>query len=533
VASADVIVIGAGIVGLSAARALASAGARVLVVERQRVGAEASGAAAGMLAPQVEAEEGSPLLDLALRARDHLVGLVPDLEKETGIGVELSAQGVLEIALGDEEERQADDRLRWQKARGLAVERLTARELRDAEPNLTGAARGALFFPRDRSVDNVRLTRALAASAVARGATLLTGRPVTGLLLSADGAVTGVQAGTEAFEAPVVINAAGAWAGLLPADPRPIAVEPVRGLIVAFELAPPLLRHVVYGGGGYLVPRADGRVLAGSTMERAGFDKSVTAASLRTVLDSALRIAPALADVRIAGAWAGLRPGTPDGLPIIGAGAARGLFHAAGLFRNGILMGPLVGEIVAALARGRPAAVDLAPFAPDRLAAAGAQARANPPASYSVPAGGPMPDDKPEEKDETGPAVRPDKEKIAEALRAKVTARLAPMLADPKGRLKMTVALRVLSIVNREIGKGEPRLESDWTTLKAAVAGQEGADELVSSLQTAVRTYADELEKRIASGEMEEKQAREAAVKVVQAALLKKLGLLPAQAIES
>ena len=144
-----------------------------------------------------------------------------------------------------------------------------------------------------------------------------------------------------------------------------------------------------------------------------------------------------------------------------------------------------------------------------------------------------MPDDKPEDQDETGPAERPDKKKIAEALRAKVNARLAPMLADPKGRLKMTVALRVLSIVNREIGEGQPRLDSEWTTLKTAVAGQEGAEELVSSLQAAVRTYADELEKRIASGEIEEKPAREAAVKVVQAALLKKLGLLPAQAIES
>ena len=144
-----------------------------------------------------------------------------------------------------------------------------------------------------------------------------------------------------------------------------------------------------------------------------------------------------------------------------------------------------------------------------------------------------MPDDKPDDKDEAGPAERPDKKKISDALRAKINARLAPMLADPKGRLKMTVALRVLSIVNREIGEGQPRLDAEWATLKTAVAGQEGAEELVSSLQAAVRTYADELEKRIASGEMEEKPAREAAVKVVQAALLKKLGLLPAQAIES
>ena len=142
-------------------------------------------------------------------------------------------------------------------------------------------------------------------------------------------------------------------------------------------------------------------------------------------------------------------------------------------------------------------------------------------------------EDKPDEKDKAARPGRPDKQKLSDALRAKVNARLAPMLADPRGRLKMTVALRVLSIVNREIGQGEPRLDSDWTSLKATVAGQEGAAEMVDSLQTAVSAYGADLEKRIASGEMEEKPAREAALKVVQAALLKKLGLLPSQAVES
>jgi glycine oxidase len=368
---ADVIVVGAGIVGLSAARALAGGGARVLVVERRRVGAEASSAAAGMLAPQVEMAEGSAVLELALRARDHLLDLVPPLEDETGIRVELSAEGVLEVAFTDEEERQLDRRLGWQRARGLEVEGLGGPELREAEPNLSGAARRALFFARDRSVDNVRLTRALAASAVARGATLLCGRPVTGLLRDGEGHVAGVRAGAETFAAPAVINAAGAWAGRLGGDDQPPPVEPVRGQIVAFELSPPLIRHVVCSAHGYLVPRADGRVLAGSTAERAGFDKSVTAGGLRTILDTALQLAPALADVRVADAWAGLRPGTPDGLPVIGPGLAPGLFHAAGLFRNGILMGPLVGEIAAASVSRQRVDVDLTPFAPGRFAPTG------------------------------------------------------------------------------------------------------------------------------------------------------------------
>jgi glycine oxidase len=366
-AGADVVVVGAGIVGLSAARSLAAAGARVLVVERRRVGAEASGAAAGMLAPQVEADKGSPLLGLALRAREHLFSMVPALEEETGIGVELSAEGLLEVAFTEEEETALETRHAWQRSSGLAVERLSAAELREAEPNLAPGARSGLFFPDDRSVDNVRLTRALAASAVARGATLLCGRPVTGLLLAGD-RICGVRAGAETFEAPTVINAAGAWAGLLAGDAHAPPVEPVRGQIVAFELSPPLLRHVVCSAHGYLVPRADGRLLAGSTAERAGFDKSVTAGGLRRVLETALRIAPALADVRVADAWAGLRPGTPDGLPVIARGAVPGLVHAAGLFRNGILMGALAGGAAAALAQGRAPGLDLSAFSLDRFA---------------------------------------------------------------------------------------------------------------------------------------------------------------------
>jgi len=180
--------------------------------------------------------------------------------------------------------------------------------------------------------------------------------------------VAGVRAGSETLRAPVVINASGAWAGMLAGDPQPPPVEPVRGQIVAFEMSPPLLRHVVWSDHGYLVPRGDGRVLAGSTVEKAGFDKSVTAGGVRSILEMALRLVPALADVRIADAWAGLRPGTPDGLPVIGPGAVPGLVHAAGLFRDGILLGPLVGELAAGLAQGKAPAADLSAFSPRRFA---------------------------------------------------------------------------------------------------------------------------------------------------------------------
>jgi glycine oxidase len=363
---AEVVVLGAGVVGLSAARALARAGVRVLVIERRRVGAEASTAAAGIVAAQTECDGESPLLDLALRARERHQTLAAELLEETGIPVDLAQRGAIDLAFNDDEERALDARLRWQRSRGLRVDALGPQELREAEPNLSPSARRGLYYAEDHWLDNVRLTRALAASAVARRAAILCGRPVTALLVEA-GRVAGVRAGSETIQAPTVINATGAWAGLLGGDPLPPPVEPVRGQIAAFELTPPLFRHVLFSPRGYLVPRADGRLLAGSTAERAGFEKSVTAGGLFRILELALEIAPLLADVRVADAWAGLRPGTPDGLPVIGAGALPGLFHAAGLFRNGILLGPLVGERVARLALGQDPGIDLSAFALGRF----------------------------------------------------------------------------------------------------------------------------------------------------------------------
>jgi glycine oxidase len=362
----DVLVLGAGIVGLSAARALAGAGRRVAVLERSSVGAEASSAAAGILSPQAEAEQPSPLLALALRGRDRHARLAPELEAETGLHVDHSTRGLIEVAFSEEEERRLESRVSWQRSIGLAAEFLSPPEVLECEPNLNPALRRGVYIPGDHRVDNVRLTRALAQSAVARGASLVTGRPVTRLLVR-EGRVAGVQAGSETYAAPVVINAMGAWAGSLPGDPSPPPVEPVRGQMVAFETAPVLLRHVVYSARGYLVPRGDGRLLAGSTAERVGYQKAVTASGLRAILNLALELAPVLGDAPLTDSWAGFRPSSPDGLPIIGPGALPGLFHATGLHRNGILLGPLVGELIASLAIGEAPPLDLGAFRPDRF----------------------------------------------------------------------------------------------------------------------------------------------------------------------
>jgi glycine oxidase len=363
----DVVVLGGGIVGLSAARALAAEGARVAVVDRDRIGGEASGAAAGMLIAQADTGASFPLLEIALLSRVRHGALAAELEDETRIAVHRSPLGAMEVAFSDEEEAVLRDRAAWQRGRGLKVEALTASELRAAEPALGPGARSALYFEDDRSVDNVRLARALAASAAARGAALFEGRGVSGLVVAGD-RVAGVRVADETLEAAVVINCMGAWAGQLPGDPAPPPVTPVRGHIVAFAPPAVALRRVVCSHRGYLVPRADGRVLAGSTVERAGFDKTVTAGALHAVLAIALELAPGLADRAIAETWAGLRPGTPDDLPIVGPGAVPGLIHAGGLFRNGILLGPLVGEAAAQLALGRAPVIDISAFSPSRFA---------------------------------------------------------------------------------------------------------------------------------------------------------------------
>jgi glycine oxidase len=372
--TADVLIVGAGVVGLSAARRLAESGLRVVVFERERAGAEASGAAAGMLAPQGEAEPDWPLLELALLGRDHHLALAPALLEETGISVELSRGGTFHVAFTEAEAQRLRERAAWQRERGLAAHAVSAAELRKAEPNVSADVRSALHLPGDLSLDNVRLTQALAASVAARGVSLLCGRAVTRLVVEG-GAIAGIVAGEETFWAPAVINAGGAWAGALPGDPLPPPVQPVRGQLVALDMAKAPLAHPILSPRGYVVPRMDGRLIVGSTSERVGYDKSVTAGGLRTLLGIALEIAPRLADVRVADSWAGLRPATPDGLPVIGAGAVPGLFHAVGLYRNGILMGPLVGEVVAGLVLGVSAPIDLARFALRRFAGAPAGAR--------------------------------------------------------------------------------------------------------------------------------------------------------------
>lgn len=363
-----IVVAGAGIVGLSAACELAKRGARCVVFDRSQAGREASFAAGGILSPQAETPPDSPLLPLALKARDRHISLAEELLRLTGVAVEHHRYGVLSLAFSPEEEAKLQALVEAQKNLGLRAEMVSGGSLARIEPAADPRAKGAALFPDDHRVDNRRLLEGLKALAQSRGVEI---REYTALrgLEAGDGRVVAVLTDTERIATSTVINALGAWARQLSGDAAAPPVRPVKGHMMSL-VDGPALRHVVYGHHGYIVPRVDGRLIVGSTMEEVGFDTRVTAEGVARLIEIATAIAPATKKATIAETWTGLRPATPDGLPVIGRGAFEGLVVAGGLFRNGILLGPLVGELAAALALGEAPTHDLKPFDPARFARA-------------------------------------------------------------------------------------------------------------------------------------------------------------------
>lgn len=335
----------------------------MLVLERGEPGGGASHAAAGMLAPQAEADAPGAFLDLLLASRRMYPALVAALAEETGIDVGYRGEGMLHLALTEADEKEHLARFRWQSEAGLPVELLDRAEALRREPSLSPTLRLALHLPQDRQVDNRRLGRALWLAAAAAGVEFRLGAEVRRLAVSGRGAEGVELADGERISAPRVVLAAGAWAASLAGLPGPLPVFPVHGQLLAVETAPPLLRHSVASARGYLVPRAEGRVIAGATMERTGFRCAVTPAGVVQLLSAALEMVPDLAQRRIAEFWSGLRPGTPDGRPVLGADPdLPGLVYATGHFRNGILLTPVTARLVADVVLGREPEVDLAPF---------------------------------------------------------------------------------------------------------------------------------------------------------------------------
>jgi glycine oxidase len=345
----EIIIIGGGVIGLTVARALALRGVRdVCLVERGNLGTEASWAAAGMLLPQVEADAADEFFKLACRSRDLYPAFAAALREETGIDVELDTTGTLYLALTDHDYEEIQKRYEWQTRAGLSIEMLSSEEARECEPCISEATRGALRFPKDIQVENRRLLSALANSVKNLGVEIATQTSVDSLIIEGN-RVRSVRTSRGVISCATAVIAAGTWSSFIktaPHSPLP-TIEPVRGQMVCLEAKPQLTRHVIYSPRGYLVPRQDGRLLAGSTSEHAGFAKCVTAGGVATILRNALEISPGISDLPVVDTWAGLRPRAADGLPVLGpCGEIDGLFCATGHYRNGILLAPLTGELI-------------------------------------------------------------------------------------------------------------------------------------------------------------------------------------------
>src|SRR5438876_2942050 len=308
---ANVLIIGGGVIALSRARALALRGIRhVMVIERASLGSEASAAAAGMLAPQAEADRVDDFFSLACKSRDLYPSFAEALREETGTDIELDTTGTLYLAFTEHDEAEIERRYDWQRRAGLPVQRLSAEDVHLLEPCISPNARAALRFPLDIQVENRRLVSALAESSEKHGVVIITGTTVASIRI-ARGRIEGLETSRGFVSTPNVVVAGGAWTSFLKARDKALpdlCIEPVRGQMICFEAHPRVAHHVIYSSRGYIVPRRDGRVLGGSTTEPVGFDKRVTAAGMHSILSHTLEICPGVTKLPVIDAWAGLRP---------------------------------------------------------------------------------------------------------------------------------------------------------------------------------------------------------------------------------
>lgn len=362
----DIIVVGGGVIGLTVARALSLRGARITLIERSQPGVEASYAAAGMLAPQAEADSADALFTLGCQSRDLYPGFATSLRRETGIDIELDHTGTLYLALNEQDENEVERRFHWQKEAGLPVESLSASSAKNLEPEINENVRAALRFPLDIQVENRRLLTALVASNKFLGVQLLLGQAVDSVRVTS-GVVEGVESSRGFLPCQTVVIAGGAWSSTIRGLPS-LEIEPVRGQMVCLKLDKRRYRHIIYSPRGYVVPRSDGRLLAGSTSELAGFKRQVTAAGLHNILANAFEISPQIRDLAVTDTWAGLRPKAPDNLPVLGPDPeVAGLFYATGHYRNGILLAPVTGELIAEAILGTFNTSRFGAFSPNRF----------------------------------------------------------------------------------------------------------------------------------------------------------------------
>jgi len=353
VKSWDVIIIGGGIIGLSLSIALRKRGADVLVVERGEPGREASHAAGGMLVDSF-VETPSALQDLATASARMYPEFVHELELESGMKVDLRSQGTILLGHGH----------------SLPSAAFLPRPIAELEPAIEETAAADAVYLNERSVDPRALSAAAWKTAKNRGVDFSSGDEVRTVYIE-NGRAVGVTTVKTVFHGEKVVNCAGAWSGQIKLGeiaPLKIPTRPVKGQMLCLAMPTrTLLQHVIRTPRVYLIPRSDGRLLVGATVEEAGFDKRTDPSTIQRQHRAALEVVPKLRDAKILEDWAGLRPGTPDALPILGATATPGYYVATGHFRDGILLAPITAQVMTAVIEGRKPELDLAAFYPSRF----------------------------------------------------------------------------------------------------------------------------------------------------------------------
>jgi glycine oxidase len=362
----DAVVAGGGLIGASIAFELADEGMRVAVFDAQNPGREASWASAGMISPAPESSAMASLLPISLASVRRYPEFLQRVEEISGKSVGYRKDGALDLLLDGTNQNEIDEILALHRGAGLRAELLTGPEAREIEPSLTGEIRAAIHRPDEASVDNRLLTEATLDAARRKGVEIF---PSNGAkALWSDGAACkGLQLQNGRVEARWTVIAAGCFCAQIDGVSAYAPVTPAKGQMMALRCNSVNLKKDLWSGHMYLVPRNDGRIIAGSTVEYEGFDRNVTVAGMKTILGGAISLVPALDSARIEETWAGLRPDSPDHLPILGPTDLDGLLIATGHFRSGILLTPITASLIREWVATQKVSEDWAPFSPMRF----------------------------------------------------------------------------------------------------------------------------------------------------------------------